>query len=98
MPTGMKAQTRLSAVEFPILSTIKQALVCEWAVSRWAPSTLQFRCHSLATENGAHDKKEKRIKCRSNQSSSDSQGTVTSTPGAPGLHFGMLFRHLAGRG
>lgn len=89
---------RLSAVKFAILSTIKQALICERAVSRWEPSTLQLHCHSLATENGPHDKKEKRIKYRSNQSSSDSQGTVTSTPGAPGLHFGVSFRHLAGRG
>lgn len=31
----MKAQTRLSAVKFAILSTIKQALVSDWAVSQW---------------------------------------------------------------
>lgn len=34
----------------------------------------------------------------SNQSGSDSQGTVASTLGAPGLHFGVWLRHLAGRG
>lgn len=34
MPMGMKAHTRLVAVKFAILSTIKQALVCELAVSR----------------------------------------------------------------
>lgn len=34
MPIGMKADTRLAAFKFAILSTIKQALVCERAVSQ----------------------------------------------------------------
>lgn len=85
----MKAQTRLSAVKFALLSTIKQALVCE---RRRVPSTFIVIHGRLKP---AHAAKKKKITYVYQISVSNSQGTVASTLE---LHFGEPLRHLAGRG